>query len=91
MHHSLDEQDVRVRAAVYDGAISSGTLPSIQDLARQLALSREDVEGSLERREPEIGARRLPGAAPTASQRRRSFLLDLGHQGRHPLAVGLRR
>jgi hypothetical protein len=49
MHHSLDEQDVRVRAAVYDEAISSGALPSVHDLARQLGLSREEVEGSLER------------------------------------------
>jgi hypothetical protein len=49
MHGSVEEQDVRVRAAVYEGAMLSGTPPSILDLSRQLALPREDVSGSLER------------------------------------------
>jgi alkylmercury lyase-like protein len=49
MRDSVDEQDVRVRAAVYDSAMLSGIPPSILDLSRQLALPREDVLGSLER------------------------------------------
>jgi len=43
------EVDFRVRAAVYDGVMTSGTAPLGEDLAAQLALSREQVAAALER------------------------------------------
>jgi len=41
--------DFRVRAAVYDGAMTGGAVPLGEDLAAQLALSREQVAAALER------------------------------------------
>ena len=43
------EVDFRVRAAVYDGMMTRGAAPLIDDLAAQLGLARERVAGSLER------------------------------------------
>ena len=43
------EVDFRVRAAVYDGMMTRGAAPLVDDLAAQLGLAREQVAGSLER------------------------------------------
>lgn len=49
MSSTADEQDVRVRAAVYDGVIVRGILPGVLDLARDLDLAPGAVRESLER------------------------------------------
>ena len=49
MTNTTDEQDIAVRAAVYEGVISGGTIPTVDALTRQLARSHSDVQESLER------------------------------------------
>jgi hypothetical protein len=49
MVNIAEDQDFRVRAAVYDGTISAGAPPSADDLANRLGLTRENVQESLER------------------------------------------
>ena len=49
MIDTVEEHDFRVRAAVYDGVMSSGTVPTVEDLTRRLGRSREEVQASLER------------------------------------------
>ena len=43
------DQDVRIRAAVYDGTIEDGAPPLVDDLARRLSLTSSAVRESLER------------------------------------------
>lgn len=49
MQPSTDERDVRVRAAVYDTAMSTGSPPAADQLAAQLGISLIEIRGSLER------------------------------------------
>jgi len=49
MAHVAEEHDFRVRAAVYDVAMSSGTPPTHAELTQRLALSLDEVQQSLER------------------------------------------
>jgi alkylmercury lyase-like protein len=44
-----DEQDVRVRAAVYDATLTAGTPPSAREVGERLGLAEEVVSASLER------------------------------------------
>jgi hypothetical protein len=46
---TAEEQDAKVRAAVYEGAIATGVPPTVQDLARELDLEPGSVRESLER------------------------------------------
>ena len=43
------EVDFRVRAAVYDGVMTSGAVPLVDELVARLGLARERVGGSLDR------------------------------------------
>lgn len=43
------ELDFRVRAAVYDGVMTGGTVPLVADVASQLGLEREQVAAALDR------------------------------------------
>ena len=49
MSKVADDQDLKVRAAVYDVTMATGTPPSVDDLAHRLSLASGDVEESLER------------------------------------------
>jgi hypothetical protein len=49
MPDTIEERDWRVRAGVYDLAMSSGTVPTVEDLTRRLGLPRDEVHESLER------------------------------------------
>lgn len=44
-----DDLDFRVRAAVYDGVMTGGAAPLVDELAAQLGLARERVAAALER------------------------------------------
>ena len=49
MPNTAEERDLKVRVAVYDVAMSTGTPPTIEDLRQRLGFSRDDVKESLER------------------------------------------
>jgi hypothetical protein len=49
MAGGVEEQDVRIRAAVYDGLASGGNTPTVAELAARLALTAEEIRSSLER------------------------------------------
>lgn len=49
MRNAAEERDLGVRAGVYDVAMSSGTPPTVEDLAQRLGFSRGEVQESLER------------------------------------------
>ncbi|MEA2163031.1 MAG: hypothetical protein QOK37_1158 [Thermoanaerobaculia bacterium] len=49
MTANVDDQDLQVRAAVYDVTMATGTPPSVDDLTHRLTLARGDVQESLER------------------------------------------
>jgi hypothetical protein len=49
MFSTAEEQDARVRAAVYEATINVGVPPSVQDLVRDLDLRPASVRESLER------------------------------------------
>jgi alkylmercury lyase-like protein len=49
MQAPMDERDVRVRAAVYDTAMSTGSPPAAGELAEQLGIPLAEVRESLER------------------------------------------
>jgi hypothetical protein len=49
MFTTLEDQDVKVRAAVYDRVMSTGVPPSAHDLARDLDLAADSVRESFER------------------------------------------
>ena len=49
MIEPVEEHDFRVRAAVYDGVMSSGAVPTVGEVTQRLACSREEVQASLER------------------------------------------
>jgi len=49
MQLSAEDQEARVRAAVYDGTLSTGVPPSVQELAQSVALPRDAVAAALER------------------------------------------
>lgn len=49
MRNAAEERDLRVRAFVYDVAMSSGTPPTVEQLAQRLGFSRGQVQESLER------------------------------------------
>ncbi len=49
MPNTVEERDLRVRAGVYDVAMSSGTPPTVEDLTQRLGFSRDEVQESLER------------------------------------------
>jgi len=49
MQEAEEDRDVRIRAAVYDTAIATGSLPSADQLAAQLGIPLAEVRASFER------------------------------------------
>jgi hypothetical protein len=49
MFRTVEDQDAKVRAAVYEATIDTGAPPTIHDMARDLELATASVRESLER------------------------------------------